>query len=109
MFIDGKPVPAKGGGYFPVENPATGETAAEVAEGKSKDIKWAVEVGKKAFRDGRWSRMEPRQRAHSESRGAVPGGRRERAGGNRNGFYRPPARWIFRVAWTRTRPSATAG
>ncbi|HEX7592763.1 MAG TPA: aldehyde dehydrogenase [Anaerolineae bacterium] len=70
MFVDGKSVPAKGGAYFPVENPATGETAALVAEGKAEDIQWAVEVGKQAFKDGRWSRMEPRQRARILNRAA---------------------------------------
>ncbi len=70
MFVDGKPVPARGGAYFPVENPATGETAAQVAEGQAEDIQWAVEVGREAFKDGRWSRMEPRQRARILNRAA---------------------------------------
>lgn len=63
MFVDGKPVRSESGAYFPVENPATGETAAEVAEGKAEDVKRAVEVGKQAFKDGRWSRMDVRLRA----------------------------------------------
>ncbi len=70
MFIDGKSVPAKSGGYFPVENPATGETATLVAEGKAEDIQWAIEIGTRAFRDGRWSRMEPRERARLLNRAA---------------------------------------
>ena len=70
MFVDGRSVPAKSGGYFAVENPAKGETAAMVAEGKAEDIDWAVAVGKQAFRDGRWSRMEPRQRARILNRAA---------------------------------------
>ncbi len=70
MFVDGKPAAARGGTYFPVENPATGGTAAEVAEGKAEDIRRAVEVGRQAFKDGRWSRMEPRHRARILNRAA---------------------------------------
>ena len=70
LFIDGKSTPAAGGSYFAVENPASGETAAEVAEGKAEDIRRAVEIGKAAFKDGRWSRMEPRSRTRILNRAA---------------------------------------
>lgn len=70
MFVGGKSVPAKGGSYFTVENPATGGIATNVAEGKAADIEWAVQVGKQAFRDGRWSRMAPRDRARILNRAA---------------------------------------
>lgn len=70
MFVDGRSVPAKGGGYFAVENPATGSVAAHVAEGKAEDVEWAIEAGRQAFDDGRWSRMEPRERARILNRAA---------------------------------------
>jgi acyl-CoA reductase-like NAD-dependent aldehyde dehydrogenase len=70
LFIDGQEVPARGGDYFAVENPATGQTVTEVAEGKAEDIDWAVDVATEAFKDGRWSRMEPRERARILNRAA---------------------------------------
>jgi len=70
LFIDGQEVPAKGGEYFEIENPATGQPATEVAEGKAEDIRWAVEVAAGAFKDGRWSGMEPRERSRILNRAA---------------------------------------
>lgn len=62
-FINGREVPPAGGRYFPVENPATGETLAEVADGGPEDVERAVQAAAEAFRDGRWSRRDPRERA----------------------------------------------
>jgi acyl-CoA reductase-like NAD-dependent aldehyde dehydrogenase len=70
LFIDGQEVPARAGEYFEIENPATGQPIAEVAEGKAEDVHWAVEVATEAFRAGRWSRLEPRERSRILNRAA---------------------------------------
>ncbi len=70
LFVDGQEASARGGGYFEIENPATGQPVTEVAEGKAEDIRWAVEVATDAFKDGRWSRMEPRERCRILNRAA---------------------------------------
>ncbi len=62
-WIGGREVPPAGGGYFPVENPATGEVLAEVADGTPEDVDRAVQSAAEAFWDGRWSRRDPRERA----------------------------------------------
>lgn len=61
-FIDGKFVPAASGRRFASINPATGATLAEVAEGDAEDIDRAVRAARRAFEDGRWSRMAPGDR-----------------------------------------------
>ena len=61
-FIDGKFVDAASGKTFDSINPANGEVLAQVAEGDAEDIKRAVAAGRKAFEDGRWSRMAPGDR-----------------------------------------------
>ncbi|MDS9468785.1 aldehyde dehydrogenase [Paracoccus sp. MBLB3053] len=58
-FIDGKFVDAVSGKTFDSINPATGEVLAQVAEGDAADIDHAVAAGRRAFDDGRWSRMAP--------------------------------------------------
>ncbi|SEM64683.1 gamma-glutamyl-gamma-aminobutyraldehyde dehydrogenase [Gemmobacter aquatilis] len=62
MFIDGEFVDALSGATFPTINPATGEVVAEVARGTAADVDRAVASAKRAFRDGRWSRLDPRDR-----------------------------------------------
>ncbi len=62
MFIDGKWVAAASGKTFPVYNPATGETLAQVAEGDREDINRAVKAARKAFEDGPWSTMTSSER-----------------------------------------------
>ncbi|WP_170337190.1 aldehyde dehydrogenase [Ruegeria arenilitoris] len=61
-FIDGKFVDAASGKTFDSINPANGEVLAQVAEGDAEDINRAVAAGRKAFEDGRWSRMAPGDR-----------------------------------------------
>lgn len=70
LFINGREVPAKGGGSFAVENPYTRQVAVHVAEGREEDIQWAVETASNAFRDGRWSRLEARKRSQILQRAA---------------------------------------
>jgi betaine-aldehyde dehydrogenase len=46
-----------------IENPATGETIAEVVDAGRADVDRAVQAAKTAFYDGRWSRLAPGQRS----------------------------------------------
>ncbi|HET9537533.1 MAG TPA: aldehyde dehydrogenase family protein, partial [Mesorhizobium sp.] len=48
LLIDGQWVDAASGKTFPVENPATGEVIAQVAEGDKKDIDRAVKAARRA-------------------------------------------------------------
>ena len=61
-FIDGAFRDASSGETFPTENPATGELIAEVAAGDAADIDAAVRAARRAFDDGRWSRLAPADR-----------------------------------------------
>jgi phenylacetaldehyde dehydrogenase len=63
LLIDGKWVPAKSGKTFAVEDPATQETIAQVAEGDAADIDLAVAAARRAFESGPWARMLPAERA----------------------------------------------
>ena len=68
MFIDGKFVDSVTGRKFESINPATGEVVAAVAQGNAEDVDRAVASGRKAFKSGVWSRMEPRARMDVMSR-----------------------------------------
>lgn len=61
-FIDGTFVDAISGKTFDNINPATGELLARVAECDAADVDLAVAAGRRAFEDGRWSRMAPGNR-----------------------------------------------
>ncbi|MER2507146.1 MAG: aldehyde dehydrogenase [Amaricoccus sp.] len=61
-FVDGKFVDAVSGRTFDSINPATGEVLAAVAECDAADVDRAVAAGRRAFEDGRWSRMAPGDR-----------------------------------------------
>ncbi|MBE1285517.1 MAG: aldehyde dehydrogenase family protein [Rhodobacteraceae bacterium] len=61
-FIDGQFVDAASGKTFDSINPATGTVLAPVAECGEEDVDRAVAAGRKAFEDGRWSRMAPGDR-----------------------------------------------
>lgn len=62
LYIDGRYVDAFDGGRFDTINPATGETLKSVSAAGVNDVDQAVEVARKAFRAGTWSRMAPRER-----------------------------------------------
>jgi acyl-CoA reductase-like NAD-dependent aldehyde dehydrogenase len=62
LFIDGEYVAAKDGRTFPTINPATGQTLAKISQAGAEDVDLAVKAARRAFRDGRWSRMAPRTR-----------------------------------------------
>ncbi|GAB7528571.1 aldehyde dehydrogenase [Pseudomonas sp. 3A(2025)] len=63
-FIDGEFRDALSGKTFATTNPATGELLANVAAGASEDVDVAVAAAKRAFEDGRWSKLSPGQRKH---------------------------------------------
>ena len=60
-FIHGEHVATRGG-RFTVVNPATAEPLCVVAAGDATDIDAAVASGRRAFREGTWRRMAPRDR-----------------------------------------------
>ncbi|HEY7378134.1 MAG TPA: aldehyde dehydrogenase family protein [Steroidobacteraceae bacterium] len=62
LFIDGRYVDAARGQRFTTVNPATGEPLAEMSAGTEQDIDRAVAAARRAFKDGSWSRLAPRQR-----------------------------------------------
>ncbi|CAP55230.1 aldehyde dehydrogenase [Gluconacetobacter diazotrophicus] len=61
LFIDGRWVPAAKGERLAVENPATGDVLAEVANGTSEDVDRAVAAAKQAMPG--WSRRTATERA----------------------------------------------
>ncbi|OBY25713.1 aldehyde dehydrogenase [Leisingera sp. JC1] len=61
-FIDGRFTDAASGKTFASVNPATGEVLAQVSECDEEDVNRAVAAGRRAFADGRWSRMAPGDR-----------------------------------------------
>jgi aldehyde dehydrogenase (NAD+) len=60
-FINGRFVAPASGKYFPVINPATGETMTRCAEGSKKDVDAAVSAAKKASA-GTWKKTSPKER-----------------------------------------------
>ncbi|RLN79670.1 hypothetical protein BBJ28_00011282 [Nothophytophthora sp. Chile5] len=67
LFIDGKYVSASGAGAdarLAVENPATTERLAWVANATAADVDRAVASGKRAFAEGAWSRASTADRAN---------------------------------------------
>ena len=63
MLIDGQWVDSASGKTFPVYDPSTGETIADVAEGDAEDINRAVAAARRAFDEGPWSSMTPNLRS----------------------------------------------
>ena len=62
MLIDGQWVEAASGKTFATPNPATGVVLARVAEGDAEDVDRAVRAARRAFDDGKWTRMHPAAR-----------------------------------------------
>ena len=61
-FIDGAYRPAISGETFATINPASGAVLAQIAACGAADVDLAVEKGRDAFEDGRWSRLHPSAR-----------------------------------------------
>jgi 5-carboxymethyl-2-hydroxymuconic-semialdehyde dehydrogenase len=62
-FIDGRFVDSVSGATFDVLDPVSNETYAQAAAGQKEDIDLAVAAARRAFREGPWPRMKPRERA----------------------------------------------
>lgn len=63
MFINGEWKDSSNNEKRPVINPATGEVIAFAPEGTIEDAKYAIDVARKAFEDGRWSNLSAQERA----------------------------------------------
>src|SRR5271156_3401069 len=63
LLIGGKWVAAKSGKTFETLNPATEEVLALVAEGDKADVDEAVKAARKAYEEGKWSKIGPHQRS----------------------------------------------
>lgn len=61
-FMDGQRVPAHSGATLDCTNPATGHVIAQIARGDAHDVNAAVACGLRAWKDGRWRALAPRQR-----------------------------------------------
>ncbi|MFT4235371.1 MAG: 5-carboxymethyl-2-hydroxymuconate semialdehyde dehydrogenase [Microbacterium sp.] len=62
-YIDGAFVDSVDGDTFEVLNPVTNQTYVHAAAGKKADIDAAVAAARRAFTDGPWPRMLPRERS----------------------------------------------
>jgi acyl-CoA reductase-like NAD-dependent aldehyde dehydrogenase len=63
LFIDGKWTPSDGSATLDVIDPATEESIGQVPEATTKDAVRAIEAARKAFDEGPWPWMKPRERA----------------------------------------------
>ena len=61
-FIDGQWVAAQSGATFDVVNPATDTVLASVAACNTEDVDAAVAAARRAFDDGRWSKLSAGER-----------------------------------------------
>ncbi len=62
-YIDGRSVDSVGGETFDVLDPVSNKNYATAAAGQKADIDLAVAAATKAFKDGPWPHMKPRERA----------------------------------------------
>ena len=62
-YIDGKFVDSIGGETFDVQEPVTNTNYATVASAQPQDVDLAVAAANKAFKEGPWSKMLPRERS----------------------------------------------
>jgi betaine-aldehyde dehydrogenase len=63
LWINGRWTDSKGGKMMGIENPATGETMAQVVDGSREDVDQAVRAANEAFYEGRWSKKTPGERS----------------------------------------------
>jgi aldehyde dehydrogenase (NAD+) len=63
FYIDGQWVDASGDGAVEVVNPATEEVIARVPEGSVGDVDRAVTAARRAFDEGPWPHLAPRERS----------------------------------------------
>ncbi len=62
LFIDGAWCDGGHGPTLPVENPATEEIVAHVAQASTADASRAIAAARRAFDEGPWPRMRPQER-----------------------------------------------
>ncbi|GAA4430934.1 5-carboxymethyl-2-hydroxymuconate semialdehyde dehydrogenase [Georgenia halophila] len=62
-YIDGRLVDSLDGTTFDVIDPVTNEVYLQAAAGKAEDVDRAVTAARKAFREGPWPKMLPRERS----------------------------------------------
>ncbi|GAA3062251.1 MULTISPECIES: 5-carboxymethyl-2-hydroxymuconate semialdehyde dehydrogenase [Actinomycetes] len=62
-YIDGEFVDSADGDTFDVLDPVTNETYIQAASGKAADVDRAVAAARRAFTEGPWPRMLPRERS----------------------------------------------
>ncbi|MDQ2815684.1 MAG: 5-carboxymethyl-2-hydroxymuconate semialdehyde dehydrogenase [Actinomycetota bacterium] len=67
-YIDGKPMQSASGKAFDVLDPVSNETYVQAAAGEKEDIDLAVTAARRAYTEGPWPRMLPRERARVLSR-----------------------------------------
>lgn len=60
-YIGGSEAPPRGNAYLATQNPYTGETWAEIANGDADDVALAVAAAKRAF-EGEWGALSPSER-----------------------------------------------
>ena len=65
LWIDGKWAETLDGKRMSIENPATRQPVAEVIDAGRADVDAAVQAAKKAFEDGRWSKLPPKDRSNA--------------------------------------------
>src|ERR1051325_10085899 len=63
LWIDGKWEDTRGGSVTSIEDPTTGKEIAEVIDASREDVDCAVQAAKRAFYDGRWSKISPGERS----------------------------------------------
>jgi acyl-CoA reductase-like NAD-dependent aldehyde dehydrogenase len=63
LFIDGEWQDSEGDGVITVTNPATEEVVGRVPEATQDDVVRAIAAARRAFDDGPWPRMTPRERS----------------------------------------------
>src|ERR1700744_1746443 len=63
MFIDGKDYIASAGEFVTRKSPGHGVPVTSTARASVEDLNVAVEAARRAFDDGRWSRLSGEQRA----------------------------------------------
>src|SRR5580704_17712244 len=63
MLVGGRWVAAKSGKTFETINPANEEGLALVPEGDKADVDEAVKAARKAYEEGKWSKISPHERA----------------------------------------------
>src|SRR5690242_3989962 len=63
LYIGGEWVDAAGSDELHVVNPANEETIARVPQASVADVDRAVGAARRAFEDGPWPRMSPRERS----------------------------------------------